>query len=457
MAAYNFSIVHLSVFFCYTISLVSFVYGGGFSVDLIHRDSPRSPFYSSTDKASDRAESSIRRSIERCSHFSKKKPTSENSSNKLGNITSTVVPGVVGDYLMLLAVGTPALPLLAVADTGSDIIWFQCTPCDVCFPQTLSPVFSPENSSTYQNIPCATKECDALSSVSNVIPCDGNACKYNASYGDGSISIGNFARETLTFQSTEGTESVISVTNMAFGCGHNNTGIFSALGAGLVGLDAGPFSLVSQLGPAIDHKFSYCLVNINANKTVSKLTFGSNPKLVSGSKVVSTPIIFKETQSFYFLTLEAISVGDIRIPFNTSTSSNNEVLLEKGNIVIDSGSTITSLPTDFYAAFEAEMKKAITVDPVIDPNTSLRLCYPGDSDPSSVPTVTAHFTDADIVLNTLNLFKLNGDTDELFACLAFLPTDDVAIYGNIVQNNFIVEYDLANKMVSFMSTDCRMP
>ncbi|XP_026417399.1 probable aspartic protease At2g35615 [Papaver somniferum] len=153
-----------------------------------------------------------------------------------------------------------------------------------------------------------------------------------------------------------------------------------------------------------------------------------------------------------------ISVGDIRVPFNTGTSSNNEVLLEKGNIVIDSGSTVTSLPADFYASFEAEMKKAITVDPVIDPNTSLRICYPGDSDQSSVPTITAHFTDADIVLNPLNLFKLNGDNDELFACLAFLPTDDVAIYGNIVQNNFIVEYDLVNKLVSFMSTtDCRMP
>ncbi|KAI3985354.1 hypothetical protein MKX01_033668 [Papaver californicum] len=455
MAAYNFSIVHLSVFLCYTISLVSFVYGGGFSVDLIHRDSPLSPFYSSTDKPSDRAQNAIRRSIDRCSHYSKKS-SSAKSSDKLGNITSTVIPGVVGDYLMVLAVGTPALPLLAIADTGSDIIWFQCTPCDVCFPQITSPIFAPENSSTYKNIPCATNQCDALNSVSNAIPCDGNACKYSISYADGSISIGNFARETLTFQSTSGANSAISVTNMAFGCGHNNTGLFSSLGAGLVGLDAGPFSLVSQLGSIIDNKFSYCLVNVNENTPrSSKLTFGSNPKLVTGSKVVSTPIIFKDNQFFYFLTLEAISVGDIRIPYNTSSTSSNEVPLEEGNIVIDSGSTITSLPTDFYAAFEAEMKKAIKIDSVLDPNTSLRLCYSVDSDPSSVPIVTAHFTNADIVLNTMNLFKLTGDNIE-FVCLAFLPTDDVAIYGNIVQNNFIVEYDLMNKLVSFMPTDCKM-
>ncbi|KAI3909017.1 hypothetical protein MKX01_007867 [Papaver californicum] len=355
---------------------------------------------------------------------------------------------------MVLAVGTPALPLLAVADTGSDIIWFQCTPCDVCFPQITSPIFAPENSSTYENIPCATNQCDALSSVSNAIPCDGNACKYNISYGDGSISIGNFATETLTFESTSGANSVIPVANMAFGCGHKNTGTFSSLGAGLVGLDAGPFSLVSQLGSIIDNKFSYCLVNVNANRTrSSKLTFGSNPKLVNGAEVVSTPIIFKENLSFYFLTLEAISVGDVRIPFNTSATSSDEVLLEEGNIIIDSGSTITSLPTDFYAAFEAEMKKAITIDSVPDPNTSSSLCYPGDSDPSLVPAVTAHFTDADIVLSPLNLFRLKGDNKE-FACLAFRPTDGVAIYGNIVQNDFIVEYDLVNKLVSFMTTDC---
>ncbi|MCL7028822.1 hypothetical protein MKW94_024935 [Papaver nudicaule] len=451
MAAYNFSIVHLCVFLCYTISLVSYVYGSGFTVDLIHRDSPRSPFFSSADKASDRAENAIRRSISRCNHFGKKS-SSAKSSNKLGsNITSTVFLDGVGDYLMLLAVGTPALPLLAIADTGSDIIWFQCSPCDVCFPQITSPIFAPQNSSTYIDIPCATKACDALSSVSNAIPCDGAACKYNISYGDGSISIGNFARETLTFQSTSGAETNISVSNMAFGCGHNNTGIFSARGAGLVGLDAGPFSLVSQLGSSIDNKFSYCLVNINSKTATSKLTFGSNPKLVSGSGVVSTPIVFKARSSFYFLTLEAISVGETRIPFNTS-STTSAVPLEQGNIVIDSGSTITSLPTDFYAAFEAEMKKAITIDPVPDPNTSLSLCYPGDSDPASVPTVTAHFTGADIVLSLLNLFRLNGE----FACLAFRPTDGLAIYGNVVQNNFIVEYDLVNKLVSFMSTDCEM-
>ncbi|MCL7047304.1 hypothetical protein MKW94_017184 [Papaver nudicaule] len=453
MAAYNFSIVHLSVFLCYTISLLSYVYGSGFSVDLIHRDSPRSPFFSSADKASDRAENAIRRSINRCDHFGKKSSSAKSSNKLSSNITSTVLPSGEGDYLMLLAVGTPALPLFATVDTGSDIIWFQCSPCDVCFPQIISPIFAPQNSSTYIDILCATKECDALSSVSNAIPCDGTACKYNISYGDGSISVGNFAHETLTFQSTSADETVIPVPNMAFGCGHNNTGIFSALGAGLVGLDAGPFSLVSQLGSSIDNKFSYCLVN-NSNIATSKLTFGSNPKLVSGSGVVSTPIVFKASDFFYFLTLEAISVGETRIPFNTS-STTSAVPLEQGNIIIDSGSTITSLPTDFYAAFEAEMKKAITIDPVPDPNTSLSLCYPGDSDPALVPTVTAHFTGADIVLSPLNLFRHNGDDNE-FACLAFRPTDGLAIYGNVVQNNFIVEYDLVNKLVSFMSTDCEM-
>ena len=39
------------------------------------------------------------------------------------------------EYLMELAIGTPPVPFVALADTGSDLTWTQCKPCKLCFPQ----------------------------------------------------------------------------------------------------------------------------------------------------------------------------------------------------------------------------------------------------------------------------------------------------------------------------------
>ena len=92
---------------------------------------------------------------------------------------------------------------------------------------------------------------------------------------------------------------------LAFGCGHNNTGIFSSKGSGLVGLGAGPLSLVSQLGSQIDHKFSYCLVPYFSNFT-GKLKMGQEADISASSNgVVSTPYTLGGVQNnHYMLTLE---------------------------------------------------------------------------------------------------------------------------------------------------------
>jgi hypothetical protein len=43
---------------------------------------------------------------------------------------------------MELAIGTPPVPFVALADTGSDLTWMQCQPCKLCFAQG-TPVYDP--------------------------------------------------------------------------------------------------------------------------------------------------------------------------------------------------------------------------------------------------------------------------------------------------------------------------
>lgn len=73
------------------------------------------------------------------------------------------------------------------------------------------------------------------------------------------------------------------------------------------------------------------------------------------------------------------------------------------------------------------------------------------------PAVTFHFNGADVKLKPTNIFI---KVDEETVCLAFAPTSSVGfnenlgIYGNWAQINFLVGYDLENMYVSFQSTDC---
>ncbi|XP_030963907.1 aspartic proteinase CDR1-like [Quercus lobata] len=103
--------------------------------------------------------------------------------------------------------------------------------------------------------------------------------------------------------------------NYSIGCGHNNndTGESKA-STGIVGLGGDKASLVSQLHSSIGGKFSYCLVPsiYPQDNTSSRLSFGSHA-VVSGFGTVSTPLEYERSDTFYNLTLEAMSVGSKRL------------------------------------------------------------------------------------------------------------------------------------------------
>ncbi|CAI0433718.1 unnamed protein product [Linum tenue] len=323
--------------------------GGGFSVHLIHRDSATSPLYNPNETPTQRLGSALKRSINRLHRFAPKSTSS--SSLPYSDVTASN-----GEYLMNISIGTPPFPILAVADTGSDVVWTQCKPCSSCYDQD-APIFDPAASSSYK---------------------------------------------TVAFPKT------------LIGCGHDNAGTFNRNGSGLVGLGRGSASLVTQLGSSIGGKFSYCLVPFGSeNRLTSSMNFGQNA-VVSGA--VSTPLFSHVSQpTFYFLKLEAVTVGKERLAFGGSSVVDGE----EGNIIIDSGTTVTLVPSDFFAQLsDAVDSQVVGGEKARDPQDFLSLCY---------DTVT---------------------------CLAFYGSDDASIYGNVAQQNFLIGYDLQKGTVSFKPTDC---
>ncbi|KAL8062212.1 hypothetical protein ABFX02_02G132300 [Erythranthe guttata] len=262
------------------IALISLTQCEAFTVDLIHRDSPHSPYYNPSQSHYQRLTSAVQRSFNRVHRFktSSKSPRSD-------------VINSDGEYLMKYSIGTPPIASLAIADTGSDIIYGRSAS-------------RASNASTkpyrYSNLRVRPR-----TKPSHAATASANRC----------------TRLLAGF-----------VPNLIFGCGFKNGGIFDGGESGIVGLGGGTASLVKQLGEGM---FSYCLIPLSDNKSSSsKLNFGDSAR-VSGEGVVTTPLVKKEPDTYYYLTLEGISIGSQRLGFRDHNKSDSKGNGIDGNVIIE--------------------------------------------------------------------------------------------------------------------------
>ena len=106
-------------------------------MDLVHRDSPKSPLYNHSLTPSQCVATALNRPLQWYDYF------------KSG--LASIIPNH-GEFLMKLSFGKPPVEMLVIVDTGSDLTWIQCEPCTNCFKQNFT-IFSPNKSSTYKVIP----------------------------------------------------------------------------------------------------------------------------------------------------------------------------------------------------------------------------------------------------------------------------------------------------------------
>ncbi|KAI4295337.1 hypothetical protein L6164_035392 [Bauhinia variegata] len=399
---------------------------GGFNVQLIRRNSPKSPLYNPiTDRF---------HSFYQVPNKSSLSPP----SSPFAKVTSNN-----GDYLMKLSFGTPPVDIYGLADTGSDLVWAQCTPCYGCYKQK-NPKFDPQNSKTYSPIPCHSQQCDLVPGAS----CSSeNLCGYSYAYADSSVTNGVLAKETITFSSSD-TGNPVAIGDIIFGCGHKDSGTFNENDMGLFGLGGGPLSLVSQIGSLYGgRRFSQCLVPFHTDPSISgTMSFGEGSE-VSGDGVVRTPLVYEEGQTPYMVTLEGVSVGDTYVPFDNSSE-----MVSKGNIMIDSGTPATYIPQDFYDRLAKEVKEQVSMSPIQDdPDLGSQLCYRSNNNLEG-PLLTAHFEGADVPLMPIQTFIPPKQGVFCFAMAA--STDGYQIFGNFAQSNLLIGFDLDRKTVSFKPTDC---
>ncbi|KAH7292051.1 hypothetical protein KP509_29G049300 [Ceratopteris richardii] len=353
-------------------------------------------------------------------------------------ISAPVVSGLTqgsGEYFASVGLGTPATRSYLIMDTGSDLSWVQCSPCQSCYKQS-TPIFQPSSSSSFKYVSCTNALCKQLEQPS----CSRSRCQYEVLYGDGSSSIGDLARDTLGF--TDGNK----VTQVVVGCGHRNEGLFDGA-SGLLGLGAGTVSLPSLLRES----FSYCLPHRSGTDS-STLIFGSSA--VPNGAAFTSMERSQRIDTFYYVDVRGISVGGERLEISTSVFS----LGDGGNsgVIMDSGTTVTRLASSAYRALRKAFSAGLPDLPKVRADDLLDTCFRmGSRDTVNVPTVYLHLAgDVTLELPTEN-YLLPLEDAHRTVCLAFGSSgSSLSIIGNILQQGYRVSYDNSAGRIGFAARQC---
>ncbi|KAL6198742.1 hypothetical protein ACLB2K_028531 [Fragaria x ananassa] len=370
-----------------------------------------------------------------------------------------------GQYFVQIKVGTPSQRFLLIADTGSDLTWMKCKyrcVADKCglkratMKKNKKKVFRPAQSSTFKTIPCSSEMCKfELEFSRQECPTPLSPCKYDYRYAESSGALGFFANETVRVPLTNGRRARLN--DVLIGCTESIEGPKGAsiwAGDGILGLGFGKHSFVAKAASNLGDKFSYCLVDHMSNKNVSSyLTFGRNAETAQqNSRMRYTKLALggPKIDPFYAVNLVGISVGDkmLKIPYEVW----NENL--GGGTIVDSGTSLTFLTSPAYIHVMDELTMALSKYKKI-PSDAFEFCFNSTGyDQSSVPRFTIHFADGAKFAPPVKSYVI--DVAIQTKCLGFqsAPFPGTIVIGNIMQQNYLWEFDLRGGRLGYAPSSC---
>lgn len=361
-----------------------------------------------------------------------------------------------GQYFVHFRVGSPAQRLELILDTGSDLTWVRCKyRCrgDSCGrnSSTRGRVFVADKSSSFRTLPCSSTACKVdLSNLFSLSRCPSptDPCAYDYRYSDGSTAAGIFANEKVTFRLPNRRKTHLD--NVLVGCSESIHGQSFESASGVMGLAYSNQSLAVKAAKKFGGKFSYCLVDHLSPRNVSSyLIFGSNNR---STRMHYTELVLGVMSPFYAVNLRGISIGGSMLNISAETWNVSSV----GGVIIDSGSSLTSLAQVAYqpvmAALRASLQNLSEVNEDMGP---LEHCFnsTGFKD-SQVPRLAFHFTDGARLKPPVKRYVI--DVAAGVKCLGFTaaPWPGPSVIGNIMQQNHVWEFDMGKGRLGFAASSC---
>lgn len=368
----------------------------------------------------------------------------------------------IGGYFITFNVGTPAQTFLLIADTGSELTWMNCqyrsNKTVLSGPTNRKGgrrIFLADQSNSFRPINCSSRGCtEYLPMVLPECPTPGSPCKYSYEYTGGKTT-GFYAKEWATVTLSCGKRKKLK--DVVIGCSQSFAGLGFEETDGMLGLGNGEHSFVASTVEEYGGTFSYCLMdNFSPRNMSNHLTFGSTPK-TSNSAMTYTRL-YLEIQPYYSINIKGISVDGKMLPIPRGTL---EFFYEDGSEnnrgpIVDSGNSITCLLEPAYVAvMEALTPPLKAFKSVKSESLDFEFCFKDTPKYNTdiVPRLAFHLEGGVQFKPPVKNYVL--DVGEGVWCIGLLPASSPhSIIGNLMQQNFLWEFDLVKERLGFMPSTC---
>ncbi|KAF8730950.1 hypothetical protein HU200_016825 [Digitaria exilis] len=371
------------------------------------------------------------------------------SSSMVFKLDGNVYPA--GHFYVTMNIAEPSKAYFLSVDTGSDLTWLECAAsngaCERCN-KGPHPHYQPGPPS-YKVVPCTDPLCDTLhQDLGTTKQCtELFQCDYTLTYAYGS-SIGVLMADKFSLPMAK---SPTDHPDLAIGCGHDqgeNAGKVVTVD-GILGLGPSSVSLVSQLknhniitNNVIGHCFS--------TKGGGYLFFGKEN--VPSSDVTWAPMAPRTPRnpSFY-------SPGQATLHLDTKS-----IVTKPMEVIFDTGSTYTYLPTDLHAHLVAALKATLSksLKEVHDPSR-LQPCWKRPGGFKSLDDLKKEFKSvmflkfhngATMMIPPENYLVITGQGNACFGILGMRT--NMFIIGDITMQDHLFIYDNEQGRLAWYPAQC---
>ncbi|KAJ4830391.1 hypothetical protein Tsubulata_033980 [Turnera subulata] len=360
-----------------------------------------------------------------------------------------------GEYLVEVRIGSEDTRAHLVLDTGSNLIWWQCKPCEECFGQQ-DELYDPSLTTSNQEIDCISPWCKTKKEgLSNVCVTgargEPNKCGYSQRYADTSTTKGILCRDYVSM-----VDFSYQWRNIVMGCAHTNRNFYAMeFFSGTLGFGSGNFSFPSQVNAT---RYCFCLTG-DSGRGDNFLYLQKLPTPINeyGSLVVP---IFQNQIAFnlHYVQFTGISFDGKMIPINPIRWRINPQ--GKYGVIVDSGSAVSWFTPGIYGMIRNKFREALPDHKPVKPNfrTDFDTCYRvTENFYRDVPKINFYFAPR------TKPFRLDYEQlvmthkGENVACLAFLPRNhslEITTIGTYQLRGTRLDFDLSKKTLTLYPHEC---
>lgn len=229
---------------------------------------------------------------------------------------------------------------------------------------------------------------------------------------------------------------------------------------GVLGLGINPYSFSLKAVTQFGGSFSYCLVDhLSPINVTNYLIFGDYKEKAPTQEFMRfTALLVSDSAPYYWLNVKGLSMNHKMLDIDPIVWNRNA----DGGTILDSGTAATYWTIPAYRAIMDILIPALEKDhPKLpdskgDGRLDFEYCFNSTAtpfNPRRVPRLEIHFKDGARFKPLVKSYIVDDGPD--VSCIGFLEAPaGMNIIGNIMQQNYLWEFDLHQNTVGFVASTC---